>query len=90
MIAGTIAVRAELGDASASVKDRDIHDALWNYYWDVQQTVELLRNTVLKKESKAGKKKKKGAWDFVCFENFERRSAGFGRPGLGLGLGGGL
>jgi hypothetical protein len=64
MIAGTIAVRDELGPDASDVTDAEIREALWYYYYDVGKTVSWLLSTKVKKESvqaktAGGKKKKK-------------------------------
>jgi hypothetical protein len=64
MAAGTIAVRAEIGDVP-SILDKDIHDALWHYYYDIGQTVEFLLSKAERaaQPKKEKKKKTKGALD---------------------------
>lgn len=40
----TPVVRAELQEAGLQSSDREVHDALWHYYWDVGKTVAYLKN----------------------------------------------
>lgn len=40
---GTIKVREALGSAYI-VPEKDIHDALWNYYYDIGKTVSYLKS----------------------------------------------
>jgi elongation factor 1 alpha-like protein len=47
LAAGTVAVRAELGDDFPAT-DQEIQDSLWHYYYDITKTV-----TYLKSESQA-------------------------------------
>jgi elongation factor 1 alpha-like protein len=63
---GTIAVREILQDAANRVTDKQIQDALWHYYYDVEKSVAYILNTYMeipkakpqKKESEKGKGKK--------------------------------
>jgi elongation factor 1 alpha-like protein len=41
--AGTVAVRAELGD-SFPVTDQEIQDSLWHYFYDIAKTVAYLKS----------------------------------------------
>lgn len=41
--AGTIAVRAELGQGFPAT-DKDIQDSLWHYYYDIAKTVAYLKS----------------------------------------------
>lgn len=41
---GTVKVRQQLG-AEYNISDKAIHDALWNYYYDVSKTMSFLKNT---------------------------------------------
>lgn len=40
----TPVVRAEVEEAGLQASDREIEDALWNYYWDVAKSVAYLKN----------------------------------------------
>lgn len=40
---GTVKVREALGPAYL-IPDKDIHDALWNYYYDIGKTVSWLKS----------------------------------------------
>lgn len=41
--AGTVAVRAELGDGF-EVTDKEVQDSLWHYYYDIEKTVAYLKS----------------------------------------------
>lgn len=41
----TPVVRAEIEEAGLQASDREIEDALWNYYWDVGKSVGQLKST---------------------------------------------
>lgn len=43
LAAGTVAVRAELGDGFP-VTDKEIQDSLWHYYYDIAKTVAYLKS----------------------------------------------
>jgi elongation factor 1 alpha-like protein len=56
----TPVVRAELEEAGLQASDREIEDALWNYYWDVGRSVTYLKNSRKPKtQADAGKKQQK-------------------------------
>lgn len=40
----TPVVKAELQEAGLQASDREVEDALWNYYWDVGKSVNYLKN----------------------------------------------
>jgi len=40
----TPVVRAELEEVGSQASDKEIQDALWNYYWDVAKAVTYLKN----------------------------------------------
>ena len=42
---GTIEVRTSLGSAHSSIPEKEIHDALWHYYYDVAKSVTYLKST---------------------------------------------
>lgn len=42
----TVKVREALGPAY-SIPEKDIHDALWNYYYDIGKTVRWLKSELL-------------------------------------------
>ncbi|KAL5433453.1 hypothetical protein PMIN07_009789 [Paraphaeosphaeria minitans] len=44
MVAGMVKVREALGSEYNKVKEVDIQDALWNYYYDVGKSVTFLKN----------------------------------------------
>lgn len=44
---GTVQVRRALGQAYASLPDKEIHDTLWHYYYDVAKSVTYLKSTTL-------------------------------------------
>jgi elongation factor 1 alpha-like protein len=43
LAAGTVAVRAELGD-DFPASDKDIQDSLWHTYYDIERTVSYLKS----------------------------------------------
>ena len=43
LAAGTVAVRAELGDDFPAT-DQEIQDSLWHYYYDIAKTVTYLKS----------------------------------------------
>lgn len=49
---GTIAVRAQLPDNAKHVTDEQIHESLWHYYYDVEQSVAYLVKKFGKKAEK--------------------------------------
>ena len=53
---GTTKVRSILGDQT-SVTDKEIHDALWHYYYDIEKTVAYLKNMKKPKAPKETKAK---------------------------------
>ncbi|KAK5113349.1 hypothetical protein LTR62_003448 [Meristemomyces frigidus] len=55
----TPVVRAELEEASLQASDREIEDALWNYYWDVAKSVTYLKNSKKPKTQEQLVKKEK-------------------------------
>lgn len=55
MRVGTIAVRAELPATATHITDKQIQEALWNYYYDIEKSVGYLKNTYITKP-KATKK----------------------------------
>ncbi|KAI0968268.1 P-loop containing nucleoside triphosphate hydrolase protein [Xylaria arbuscula] len=42
MVAGTVAVRAALGDDSSKVTTQQVEEALWHYYYDIEKSVAYL------------------------------------------------
>lgn len=59
MRVGTISVREALGDDVPGITDKDIQEALWHYFYDVEKSVNyLLQSRTAKKETT--KKKAKG------------------------------
>lgn len=57
MRVGTIAVREALGDGVPGVTDKDIQEALWHYYYDVEKSVNYLIQSRMPKEEKKKKVK---------------------------------
>ena len=56
---GTIRVRELLhGENAATVTDKQIQEALWHYYYDVDKSVAYITSTYIDKAAKASKKKK--------------------------------
>jgi elongation factor 1 alpha-like protein len=55
MRVGTIAVRAELSPTAAHITDKQIQEALWNYYYDIEQSVRYLTSTYLSKQKSTKK-----------------------------------
>ncbi|KKY13304.1 putative elongation factor 1-alpha [Diplodia seriata] len=45
---GTIKVREELGPDFSSVSNKQIEEALWNYYYDIAKSVTYLKSELLK------------------------------------------
>lgn len=87
----TPVVRAEIEEAGLQASDRDIGDALWNYYWDVAKSVAYLKNVKRpkgkgdgggegKKEGgKGGKGKVKGSrFDQAAEKNLSQSGGGVG------------
>ena len=69
MTAGTIAVRAELPPQASHVTDKQIREALWHYYYDIEKSVGYLINTYApkpkaQKKVKAQEEKKKAQGGF--------------------------
>ncbi len=44
---GAIQVRSALGQAFASIADKEIQDTLWHYYYDVAKSVSYLKSMLL-------------------------------------------
>ncbi|KAK3678520.1 hypothetical protein LTR78_001817 [Recurvomyces mirabilis] len=62
----TPVVRVELEEAGLQASDREIEDALWNYYWDVGKSVTFLKNNRKPKtqpQQSAKKEKPKSKFD---------------------------
>ena len=55
----TPVVRAEIEEAGLQARDREIEDALWNYYWDVGKSVGYLKNAKQPKKGAGGGEGKK-------------------------------
>lgn len=49
---GTVKVREALGPAY-SIAEKDVHDALWNYYYDIGKTVSWLKSKPTATRSRA-------------------------------------
>jgi hypothetical protein len=62
---GTIAVRDALGGDVPGITDKDIQEALWHYYYDIEKSVNYLLQSRTKKEP--SKKKAKGGSLFSHF-----------------------
>jgi elongation factor 1 alpha-like protein len=65
---GTLETRLNLPEDSAHITEKQIHDALWHYYYDIEKTVAYLVTTYIQRPKQARKKKegKKVAGGF-CF-----------------------
>ncbi|KAK6434657.1 hypothetical protein LTR95_009155, partial [Oleoguttula sp. CCFEE 5521] len=73
----TPVVRAELDEAGLQASDREIQDALWNYYWDVGKSVGYLRGLRGEKVNGSGvAKKEKVKSKFEEAEEERARKAG--------------
>lgn len=57
---GTIDVRANLPEGTGHITEKQIHDALWHYYYDVEKTVGYLIATYVAKPKKPQKKATSG------------------------------
>lgn len=57
MILGTIEVRKSLPPGSSNITEKQIHEALWHYYYDVGKSVTYLVNTYIPKVPKKIAKK---------------------------------
>ncbi|PVH75367.1 hypothetical protein DL98DRAFT_498454 [Cadophora sp. DSE1049] len=55
MRVGTIAVRAELPATATHITDKQIQEALWHYYYDIEKSVGYLVNTYVTKKEKKSK-----------------------------------
>jgi len=66
MRVGTIAVRAELPATATHITDKQIQEALWHYYYDIEKSVGYLMSTYVAKKEKE-KKKSKGGF-ISCFD----------------------
>lgn len=90
MRVGTIAVRAELPATASHITDKQIQEALWHYYYDIEKSVGYLVNTYVAKP----KKEKKVKGGLISFLGVERSPAGMCVCGIGgkgnAGCGGGL
>ncbi|RFU32784.1 hypothetical protein B7463_g3545, partial [Scytalidium lignicola] len=53
---GTIKTRAALPPGSGNITDKQIQEALWHYYYDIEKSVTYLVNTYLPKAQKITKK----------------------------------
>lgn len=60
---GTIAVRDALGNDVPGITDKDIQEALWHYYYDLDKSVTYLLQKSMPKEE--NKKKTKGGSLFL-------------------------
>ncbi|KAK0120257.1 Hsp70 suppressor, GTPase facilitates ribosomal subunit dissociation [Cadophora gregata] len=58
MRVGTIAVRAELPATASHITDKQIQEALWHYYYDIEKSVGYLVSTYVAKKEKKEKKVK--------------------------------
>ena len=67
-------VRAELEEAGLQVRDVEIEEALWHYYWDVGKTVAYLKNvkTPQAQQVSAKKPKPKSKFDQAAEKNAEK------------------
>ncbi|KAK3073780.1 hypothetical protein LTR53_004304 [Teratosphaeriaceae sp. CCFEE 6253] len=55
----TPVIRAELEEVEAQATDKEVQDALWNYYWDVGKSVAYLKNKGAKPQQQTAKKQEK-------------------------------
>lgn len=62
---GTIAVRDALGDDVPGITDKNIQEALWHYYYDVEKTVNYLLQSMTASKDTGKKKKAKGRSTFL-------------------------
>ncbi|KFX97640.1 hypothetical protein V490_02690 [Pseudogymnoascus sp. VKM F-3557] len=60
MRVGTISVREALGDDVPGITDKDIQEALWHYFYDVEKSVNYLLQSRTAKPQTEKKKKAKG------------------------------
>jgi uncharacterized membrane protein YgcG len=60
MRVGTISVREALGDDVPGITDKDIQEALWHYFYDVEKSVNYLLQSRTAKTQTEKKKKAKG------------------------------
>nr|OQO21930.1 hypothetical protein B0A51_10446 [Rachicladosporium sp. CCFEE 5018] len=84
----TPVVRAELDEAGLQASDREIQDALWNYYWDVGKSVGYLRGLRGEKVNGGGgakKEKVKSKFEEVEEERARKAAGGWTFAGLDLG-----
>ncbi|KAK6581257.1 hypothetical protein PZA11_005948 [Diplocarpon coronariae] len=72
MRVGTIAVRAELPPSATHITNKQIQEALWHYYYDIEKSVGYLVNTYVEKP----KKERKVKGGLVPFPSGERSAAG--------------
>lgn len=56
---GTIRVRESLPSQSRVITDKQIQEALWHYFYDVEKSVSYLTKTYLDKSTKPSKKEQK-------------------------------
>lgn len=82
MRVGTIAIRAELPTTATHVTDKQIQEALWHYYYDIEKSVGYLMSTYVAKKEKKEKKVKGG------FISLLGQGSGSGH-GFGAGVGDG-
>lgn len=87
---GTIAVRDALGQGVPGITDKDIQEALWHYYYDLDKSANYLLSKAMPKEEKM--KKMKGGSLFPPFvthvymgrcAGVARREPKAGHAGLG-------
>ena len=60
MNAGTAEIIASLGNEASKVTTKQIQEALWHYYYDVDKSITYLMNKFIAPPPKAAKKKPKG------------------------------
>ncbi|KAK1814273.1 hypothetical protein LTR12_011318 [Friedmanniomyces endolithicus] len=79
----TPVVRADLEEVGSQASDKEIQDALWNYYWDVAKAVTYLKNNrTPKPQQQTFKKQEKPKSKFD--EAAERSVKGLGTPCMPL------
>jgi hypothetical protein len=59
MVAGTTAVREVIGSDIPGLSDKEIQEALWHYYYDVEKSVNYLISSRMPKERQGKKTKEK-------------------------------
>ncbi|KFY38386.1 hypothetical protein V494_04378 [Pseudogymnoascus sp. VKM F-4513 (FW-928)] len=87
MRVGTIAVREALGEDVPGITDKDIQEALWHYFYDVEKSVNYLLTSRTAKKDTEKKKKAKGGSLFSHFGPGEMAWRQSELEGVGAGMG---